>query len=131
MKKPLQHRLSRRERQIIDAVYALQEATVREVVDYMGEPDAYDSIRVILGNLEKKGYVTHQREGRTYVYAPTVPREKARKPAMEHLLETFFAGSSSSAILAFLEVSKEDLTREELDRIAAWIDEQTAEEEEA
>lgn len=113
----------------MDAVYALQEATVREVVDHMGEPDAYDSIRVILGNLEKKGYLTHQRDGRTYVYAPTIPREKARKPAMEHLLETFFAGSSSRAILAFLKVSKEELTREELDRIAAWIEEQTAEEE--
>lgn len=129
MTRPLHHRLSRRERQIIDAVYALEEATVREVVGHLGEPDAYDSIRVILGNLEKKGFLTHEREGRRYVYAPAIPREKARRPAMEHLLETFFAGSSTRAILAFLEVSKDELTREELDRIAEWIEERTAEQE--
>lgn len=117
-----QEQLTRRERQIMDAVYALGEATVNEVVDHLEEPDAYDSIRVILGNLEKKGFLTHQREGRSYVYAPAVPREKARKPVMSHLLETFFAGSSSRAILAFLDMSKDQLTREELEEISAWID---------
>lgn len=125
---PLHERLTGRERQIMDAVYALQEATVREVVDHLGEPDAYNSIRVTLGNLEKKGFVTHEREGRHYVYAPAVPGEKARKPAMEHLLETFFGGSSSRAVLAFLERSRGEMTRQELDRIAAWIEERAAEE---
>lgn len=122
-----QHRLSARERQIMDAVYALEEATARDVVNYLGEPGAYDSIRVILANLEKKGLLTHDRDGRQYLYAPAIPGEKARKPAMNHLLETFFAGSSSRAILAFLEVSKDELTREELDRITARIEEQIAE----
>ena len=120
-------RLSTRERQILDAVYALKEATARDVVEYLREPQAYDSIRVILANLEKKGLLTHDRDGRQYVYAPAIPGDKARTPAMKHLLETFFAGSSSRAILAFLEVSKDELTREELDRIAAWIEEQSAE----
>lgn len=122
-----QHRLSTRERQILDAVYALREATARDVVDHLREPDAYDSIRVILANLEKKGLLAHDRDGRQHVYFPSIPGEKARTPAMKHLLETFFAGSSSRAILAFLEVSKDELTREELDRIAAWIEEQAAE----
>lgn len=123
MKRLFQHRLSGRERQVMDAVYALGEATVREVVGHLGEPDAYNSIRVTLANLEKKGLLTHEREGRHYVYAPAVPNEKARKPAMKHLLDTFFGGSSSRAVLAFLERSRGEMTQEELDRIAAWIEE--------
>ena len=122
MDEPLHTRLSRRERQIVDAVYALGEATVAEVVDHLDEPEAYDSIRVILGNLDRKGLLSHRREGRSYVYAPAIPREKARRPAMSHLLETFFAGSSSRAILAFLDMSRDELTAEELERISAWID---------
>lgn len=129
MTRPLKHRLSRRERQIMDAVYALEEPTVRDVVAHLGEPEAYHSIRVILGNLEKKGFLTHEREGRRYVYEPAIPKEEARKPAMQNLLETFFAGSSTRAILAFLEVSKDELTTEELDRITAWIEERAEREE--
>lgn len=122
MDEPLHSRLSRRERQIVDAVYALGEATANEVVDFLGEPEAYDSIRVILGNLDRKGLLTHVREGRSHVYSPAIPREKARKPAMSHLRDTFFGGSSSRAILAFLDMSRDDLSPEELERISAWID---------
>ena len=111
----------------MDAVYALEAATANEVVDHLGEPEAYDSIRVILGNLAKKGLLTHEREGRSYVYEPAIPREKARKPAMEHLTETFFSGSPTRAILAFLDMSRDDLSQEELDRIAAWIDRRAGE----
>lgn len=128
MSEPLHERLTRRERQIVDAVYALGEATVNDVVDYLGEQDAYDSIRVILGTLQKEGFLTREREGRSYVYEPAIPREKARKPAMNHLLDTFFSGSSSRAILAFLDMSKDRLSQEELDRIAEWIDTRAGEE---
>lgn len=126
MDEPLHAQLSRRERQIVDAVYALGEATAAEVVDHLEEPEAYDSIRVILGNLDRKGLLSHRREGRSYVYSPAIPREKARRPAMSHLLETFFAGSSSRAILALLDMSRDQLTPEELERISSWIDRRTA-----
>lgn len=129
MSEPLHHKLSRRERQIMDAVYALGEATVSEVVEHLGEEEVYDSIRVILGNLEKKGFLVHEREGRSYVYSPAIPRERARKPAMSHLLDTFFAGSTSQAILAFLDLKRDELSREELDRISAWVEARAAEDE--
>jgi len=117
-------KLGGREREIVDAVYALGSATANEVVDYLRDPDGYDSIRIILAKLARKGALSRTREGRSYIYAPAVSREAARKPAMSHLLRTFFAGSTSRAVLAFLDMSRHDLSSEELDEIGAWIEEQ-------
>jgi len=116
-------RLGGRERQILDAIYALGSATATEVVDHLDDPEGYDSIRVILGKLARKGLLSRSRDGRSFVYAPAVSSEAARRPAMSHLLRTFFAGSTSQAVLAFLDMSRDDLTAEELDEIASWLDE--------
>ena len=122
MTKPIQHRFSRRERQIMDAVFSLEEATVNQVVDHLNEPEAYDSVRVTMGILEKKGYLTHRQEGGRNVYRATIERQKAQRSAMRHLLETFFDGSSRQAILAFLDMSGEGLSDKELDEIARRVD---------
>lgn len=118
------YKLGGREREIVDAVYALGSATANEVVDYLRDPQGYDSIRIILAKLARKGTLSRTRDGRSYVYAPAVSREAARKPAMSHLLRTFFAGSTSRAVLAFLDMSRHDLSPEELDEIGAWVEEQ-------
>lgn len=116
-------KLGARERQIVDAVFALGSATVSEVVDHLRDPEGYDSIRIILGKLARKGALARIRDGRRYVYTPAVSREAARRPAMSHLLRTFFAGSTSRAVLAFLDMSRNDLSQDELDEIAAWVEE--------
>jgi BlaI family penicillinase repressor len=119
---PPQARLSRLERSIVDALYRLSEGAVADVLKVMpGEP-SYDSVRVTLGILEKKGYVTHRREGPRYVYRPTVSAERARRQADGHLTRTFFGGKPSRTILALLDMSAEQITREELDEIASRID---------
>ena len=123
MPEPLHARLSRRERQIMDALYALHEAAATEVVEHIGEPSAYDSVRVTLNNLEKKGYLEHHQEGNRNVYRPLVPREEAQRSALQHLTRTFFGGSPSEALLAFLDVSGDRLTEEDLAEISRWIDE--------
>lgn len=105
----------------MNALYRLGEATAGDVARHLRDEDGYHSIRVTLGILEKKGFLTHRREGKTNVYRPMVSPEKARESAMAHVLKTFFAGSPSSAILALLDMS--ELTPEELDEIAARIDE--------
>ena len=75
---PPQTQLSRLERSIMDALYRLDEGTAADVLKLMpGEP-SYDSVRVTFGILEKKGFVTHRRDGPRYVYRPTVPAERAR-----------------------------------------------------
>jgi predicted transcriptional regulator len=124
---PLHHEFSRRERQIMDAIHALGEATVQEVVDHVGEIEARDSVRVTLGILEKKGYLRHRRDGNRNVYTPVIPRTVAQRSAMQHLAKTFFGGSTSRAILAFLDQSGHRLTQEELDEIARRIDEHAEE----
>jgi BlaI family transcriptional regulator, penicillinase repressor len=114
--------LSRRERQIVEAIYELGEATVADVVRRVGEPEAHDSVRVTLANLERKGVLKRRAEGNRNIYRAAVSREKATRSAVKDLLNTFFAGSSSRAILAMLDLSRESLTKEELDEIAERLD---------
>lgn len=125
MKKPILHALGRREREVMDVILRQGEATVADVVSEVGE-SVYDSVRVTLRNLEKKGYLTHRQEDQHYVYRPTIRKETARKSAMAHLLRTFFDDSPSSAILAFLEMSETRLSDEELEAIAERIEEAAA-----
>jgi predicted transcriptional regulator len=120
--KPKLARLSRREREIIEILYRLGEASVAEVVDRMDSDSGYDSVRVTLGILEKKGHVQHRQEGRRYIYSPTVSHETASRSAIRNVTRTFFRGSPSGAILALLGMS--ELSRDELDEIAKWIEEE-------
>ena len=115
-------RLSRREREIMDVLFRLGEASVAEVVDRMDSDPGYDSVRVTLGILEKKGHVQHRQEGRRYIYSPTVSHATASRSAIRNVTRTFFRGSPSRAILALLGMSK--LSRDELDEIAKWIEEE-------
>ncbi|MGD2216997.1 MAG: BlaI/MecI/CopY family transcriptional regulator [Gemmatimonadales bacterium] len=122
MTKAEQAKLSRREREIMEILYRLGEASAADVVGRMDPDPGYDSVRVTLGILEKKGHVKHRQEGRRYIYTPTVPHEMASRSAIRNVLHTFFRGSSSRAILALLGMSR--LSREELDVIAKWIEEE-------
>ena len=114
--------LSRREREIMDVVYRLGEADVHDVVEKMGEDLSYDTVRVTLSILEKKGLLKHSREGRRYVYHPTVSREKASQHAARNLVQTFFGGSPSKAILAMIDMSTEELSEKDLEEIAGLIE---------
>jgi predicted transcriptional regulator len=122
MKKSVDSQLSRRERQIMNLVYQLGEASVADIAERMPEGPGYDSIRVTLGILARKGFVRHRRKQRRYIYSPTVPRTEASRSAMRDLLRTFFAGSTSKAVLAMLDMSSSKLTKKDLDRIAEWVE---------
>ncbi len=122
MTKAEQAKLSRREREIMEILYRLGEASAADVVGRMDPDPGYDSVRVTLGILEKKGHVKHRQDGRRYVYTPEVPHETASRSAIRNVLHTFFRGSPSRAILALLGMSR--LSREELDVIAKWIEEE-------
>src|SRR5688572_14238355 len=117
-----QAQLSRLERSIVDALYRLGEGSVAEVTQALRKVSTHDSVRVTLGILEKKGFVTHRREGPRHVYRPTISAKRAQKQAARHLTRTFFGGRPSNAILALLDMSSEQLTDEELDAIAARIE---------
>lgn len=109
--------LSRRERQIMETLYRLGEASVAEVVDQIEDRPSYDSIRLTLGVLVEKGRVSHQRDGRRYVYRPTRSHAKASSSAVKNLVQTYFKGSPGDAILAMLDDSAARLTDQELEQI--------------
>lgn len=106
--------LSRRERQILDILYAKGEATAADVLASLPDPPSYSAVRALLRILEEKGHARHQAKGTRYVYLPTVPRERARKSALTRVVKTFFDGSAAQAAAALVDsgsLSDEDLKR--------------------
>jgi predicted transcriptional regulator len=114
--------LSRRERQIMDILFQRGKASSAEVREAMPDAPSYSAVRAMLRVLEEKGHVKHQEEGLKYVYTPTVAREKAKRSAVKHLLETFFKDAPEQVVAALLDVSSRRLTPEELDRMAQMIE---------
>ena len=113
--------LSRRERQIMDILFALGRASGPEIQDRLPDQVSYSGVRTILRVLERKGHVRHVEEGLRYVYLPVIAREKARKSAMERLVSTFFGGSVKAAAAAFLDPSTARLTEEDLEELERMI----------
>jgi BlaI family penicillinase repressor len=102
MKKPTTERLTRRERQVMDALYKLERATVGQVLAQLKDKPSYSTVRALLGILENKGHVRHEEHGLRYVYIPVVPRDLARRSALRHVVETFFDGSAEQVVAALL-----------------------------
>lgn len=113
--------LSRRERQIMDALYRGGKATAAEVRARMGDAPSDSAVRTFLRILEEKGQVRHEEAGGRYVYFPVESRGKARKTALTRLVETFFEGSPSQAVAALLGLSTGKLSDEELDRLEEMV----------
>jgi BlaI family penicillinase repressor len=114
--------LSRRERQIMDILFARGRATGQEIqVSLLDKPN-YSSVRTILRVLERKGYVRHVEEGMRYVYEPTVAREEASRSALQRIIRTFFDGSAKEAVAALLDPAAFHLTEKELSELARIID---------
>ena len=90
--------LSRRERQIMDAVFALGEATVNQVVEGIPSPPTAMAVRRMMHILEEKGHLRHEEQGQQYIYTPTVPRHEVRQSALKHLVNTFFVGSREKLV---------------------------------
>lgn len=113
--------LSRRERQIMDVIYAKGSATAAEVLEALPDAPSYSAVRTLLRILEDKGHLSHVVDGPRYVYSPVVPRANARDTALRSLLRTFFDGSPSDAVAALLDLSGNKLSKDELDDIAALV----------
>lgn len=113
--------LSRRERQILDIVYARGEATAVQVVGDMSDPPSRTAVRTLLGILEDKGHLKHRKEGKAYVYRPRRPRAQAGQSALRRVLQTFFSGSLEQAVAAHLTDKNATLSPDELERMVELI----------
>lgn len=112
--------LSRRERQIMEILYARGQATAGEVQEAMADAPSYSAIRAMLRILEDKGHVQHTNDANRYIYRPVESPERARKNALRDLVGSLFEGSVERAVAALVEPGK--LKKDELDRLAALID---------
>ena len=113
--------LTKRERQIMDALYRLGRATASEILEQIPGAPSYSTVRTQLRVLEEKGHVRHEEQGLRYLYAPTVPRHAARKTALKHLVDTFFDGSPGNVVTALLGSDAGKLSDEDLERIARIV----------
>lgn len=114
-------KLSRRERECMDALYQRGQATVAEVIDALVDPPSYSAVRATLNVLVEKGHAVHRQDGPRYVYLPAIPADTARSAAVKHLVTTFFGGSHEEAMVALLEMSDTRIPREEIDRLTRKV----------
>jgi predicted transcriptional regulator len=119
---PTQNPLTRREREIMDVVHRRGRVSVNDVIaDLSGEP-AYSTVRAQLRVLEEKGHLRHDEEGLRYVYFAATSRQKVRRSAVRHLIDTFFDGSPEQVVEALVGRDGPGLTDESLERIAQLIE---------
>ena len=115
--------LSRRERQIMDVVYAAGEATAAEVVEALPDNLSNSTVRTLLRILVEKGHLKQEFDGPRYVYRPKRSRSKAALGELKRIVETFFDGSVEQAIAGLLQSPDLELNEDELDRLGRMIEE--------
>jgi predicted transcriptional regulator len=117
---PAPEQLSRREREIMDAVFALNNrASAEDIRARLSNPPSYSAVRAMLARLESKGYLRHQEEGLKYIYSATASPAAARRAALQQYLRVFFGGSLGDMVTALLK--QESWSDEELDALQAEI----------
>ena len=114
--------LSRRERQIMDAIYQRGRASAAEVLDGLPDPPSYSAVRALLRILEAKGHLRHKKDGPRYVYVPTRPRNDAARAALKGVLKTFFEGSPEKAVAALLDAADTGLSPETVKNLTRMIE---------
>ena len=114
--------LSRRERQIMEIIYRLGQATAQEVLANLQDPPSYSAVRAHLRVLEEKGHLRHHWDGPRYLFEPTLARSRARRSAMKNVLRNFFNNSHEEMIAALLEDSGSKLSPEEIETLTQLIE---------
>ena len=118
----MHHDLSKRERQIMEVIYRRGKASVREVLEDIPNPPSYSAVRAMMNILENKGFITHVKVGRKYVYASTTPIKKAKRLAIQQLLHTYFNNSTYEAVAAIIEVNRNNLDESDFHRLIELIE---------
>lgn len=121
MSRPPAHMLSRRERQIMEIVYARGEASAAEIHAALPDPPSYSAVRALLAILVDKGHLKHRSQRGRYIYAPTRRRTRVGRSALRRVLDTFFEGSLEKAVAALLQSPDTKLSQAELERLGQLI----------
>jgi len=117
-----EHELSRRERQIMDVIYAAGTSTAADVVEALPDKLSNSTVRTLLRILVEKGHLKQKPDGPRYIYRPKRPRPKAAQGALRRVVQTFFGGSVEQAVKGLLETSDVELSEDQLDRLHQMIE---------
>ena len=111
------------ELRIMEVLWDKKSAAVRDVCDVLNENDdvAYNTVQTMMRILEDKGYLSHHKEGRAFVYTPVVDRKSARSSALKHFLGSFFDGSPKALVQNLIE--DENIDKMEIDRLRKLLEE--------
>lgn len=120
--------LSRRERQIMDALFEAGELSAQDVRTAIPDAPSYSAVRALLAKLVEKQIVDFREDGPRYIYFPCIAQEEARISALQKLLKTFFGGSTAAAVNALLGMNKERLSVDEIIQLQRAIDDAAASE---
>ena len=115
-------KLSKREQEVLDIVYARGHASAAEVREAMDDPPTDAAVRTTLRILVAKGHVRIVEDGPRYDYWPTVPPDTARRSELQHVLRTFFGGSTESALATLLDLQGGSITDDTRRRLKRLID---------
>lgn len=113
--------LTRRERQVMNILHRRGASTVTEIMDELPDPPTYSAVRSILRILGEKDMVRHREDGPRYVYIPAESTEQVRTDALEHVVDTYFAGSTEQAVTALLRLTDADISDAEIKRLREKI----------
>ena len=116
--------ISRRERQVMDILFRMGEATAEDVMEALPDPPSYSAVRALLSTLKQKELVTHKKDSRRYIYSPAVPEKKAKRTAIRQLLTTFFNDSPEQLVASLLDPKDQKLSKDEIESIRKLIDQQ-------
>lgn len=122
MAKSSELELGRRERQIVEILYRLGEASVAQVRAELTDPPTYSGVRAMLNLLAGKGLVTSRQEGKRYLYRAVASKQKVRQSALRSLVRTFFGSAPLDAVAALLDGSAGKLSADDLRRARELID---------
>jgi BlaI family penicillinase repressor len=111
------HQLSRREREIMDIIFAKGDLSAADVQEAMEDAPSYSAIRTHLRILEEKGHLKHREEGLRYVYSPVQSHGKASRSMLRKVLDTFFEGSLANAVASMVDGRDGTLDAKEIARL--------------
>ena len=114
--------LARRDRQVMEILYRLGEASAQEILEAMPDPPSYSAVRALLSTMIEKNLLNHRKQSRRYLYRPAVSETKAKRSALKQLITTFFDGRPENLVASLLDPSDQKLDQAEIDRIRQLID---------
>ncbi len=122
MANPSELKLGRREREIVEALYRLEEASVADVLAALAAPPSYSAVRAMLNLLVEKRVVTFRRDGKRYLYRPVRAKDKVRRSALRDLVRNFFGGQAAEAMAALVDGSAGRISADDLKRMREMIE---------